>query len=109
MGASGSGKSTLLNILGGLEKADNGKVTYNGIELTALSDKELTKFRRDRVGFVFQQYYLLPDMNLEKNVRMGADLAQNSDYLSIIEELGLGEKLKIIPDIFLAVNSKGWL
>lgn len=97
LGASGSGKSTLLNILGGLEKADNGKVTYNGIELTALSDKELTKFRRDRVGFVFQQYYLLPDMNVEKNVRMGADLAENSDYLSIIEALGLGDKLKKYP------------
>ena len=97
LGASGSGKSTLLNILGGLEKADGGRVTYNGIELTALSDKELTKFRRDRVGFVFQQYYLLPDMNVEKNVRMGADLAENSDYLSIIEALGLGEKLKKYP------------
>lgn len=97
LGASGSGKSTLLNILGGLEKADNGKVTYNGIELTALSDKDLTKFRRDKVGFVFQQYYLLPDMNVEKNVRMGADLAQNSDYLGIIEELGLSDKLKKYP------------
>lgn len=97
LGASGSGKSTLLNILGGLEKADNGKVFYNGIELTSLSDKELTKFRRDRVGFVFQQYYLLPDMNVEKNVRMGADLAENSDYLGIIEALGLCDKLKKYP------------
>lgn len=97
LGASGSGKSTLLNILGGLEKADCGKVFYNECELTALSDKELTKFRRDKVGFVFQQYYLLPDMNVEKNVRMGADLADNKDYLSIIEALGLGEKLKKYP------------
>lgn len=97
LGASGSGKSTLLNILGGLEKADSGKVNYTGIEITALSDKELTKFRRDRVGFVFQQYYLLPDMNVEKNVRMGADLAQNSDYLGIIGALGLGDKLKKYP------------
>ena len=97
LGASGSGKSTLLNILGGLEKADNGKVYYNNCELTALSDKELTKFRREKVGFVFQQYYLLPDMNVEKNVRMGADLADNKDYLSIIEALGLGEKLKKYP------------
>ena len=70
---------------------------YNGVELTALSDKELTKFRRDKVGFVFQQYYLLPDMNVEKNVRMGADLAENSDYLGIIEALGLGDKLKKYP------------
>lgn len=97
LGASGSGKSTLLNLLGGLEKADGGKVVYNGIELTSLSDKELTKFRREKVGFVFQQYYLLPDMNVEKNVRMGADLAQNRDYLNIIEALGLGEKLKKYP------------
>lgn len=97
LGASGSGKSTLLNILGGLEKADNGKVYYNNCELTALSDKELTKFRREKVGFVFQQYYLLPDMNVEKNVRMGADLADNKDYLNIIEALGLGEKLKKYP------------
>ncbi|MGN0824529.1 MAG: ABC transporter ATP-binding protein [Candidatus Coproplasma sp.] len=97
LGASGSGKSTLLNILGGLEKADNGKVFYNDYELTALSDKELTKFRRDKVGFVFQQYYLLPDMNVEKNVRMGADLADNKDYINIIEALGLGEKLKKYP------------
>lgn len=97
LGASGSGKSTLLNILGGLEKADNGKVYYNNCELTALSDKELTKFRREKVGFVFQQYYLLPDMNVEKNVRMGADLADNKDYLNIIDALGLGEKLKKYP------------
>ncbi|MGN1104829.1 MAG: ABC transporter ATP-binding protein [Candidatus Coproplasma sp.] len=97
LGASGSGKSTLLNILGGLEKADGGKVTYDGIELTALSDKDLTKFRRDKVGFVFQQYYLLPDMNVEKNVRMGADLAVNSDYLNIIDALGLGDKIKKYP------------
>lgn len=96
LGASGSGKSTLLNILGGLEKADNGKVYYNNCELTALSDKELT-IRREKVGFVFQQYYLLPDMNVEKNVRMGADLADNKDYLNIIEALGLGEKLKKYP------------
>lgn len=97
LGASGSGKSTLLNILGGLEKADNGKVYYNNCELSALSDKELTKFRREKVGFVFQQYYLLPDMNVEKNVRMGADLADNKDYLNIIDALGLGEKLKKYP------------
>lgn len=97
LGASGSGKSTLLNVLGGLEKADGGKVFYGDIELTALSDKELTKFRRDKVGFVFQQYYLLPDMNVEKNVKMGADLAEGSDYLSIIQALGLGEKLKKYP------------
>ena len=73
LGASGSGKSTLLNIISGLERADEGKVFYGDREITALNDKELTLFRRDEVGFVFQQYYLLPDMTVDKNVRMGAD------------------------------------
>ncbi len=97
LGASGSGKSTLLNVMGGLEKVDGGKVFYGEREITALNDKELTEFRRDKVGFVFQQYYLLPDMNVDKNVRMGAELAGNGDYLPIIEALGLGEKLKKYP------------
>ncbi len=97
LGASGSGKSTLLNIIGGLEKADGGKVFYGEREISALSDKELTAFRRDKVGFVFQQYYLLSDMNVDKNVRMGADLVGNIDYRLVIEALGLGEKLKKYP------------
>lgn len=97
LGASGSGKSTLLNIMSGLERADGGVVKYGKKELSSLSDKELTLFRREKVGFVFQQYYLLPDMNVDKNVRMGADLAANKDYREIIEALGLGEKLKKYP------------
>ncbi|MGN1060264.1 MAG: ABC transporter ATP-binding protein [Candidatus Coproplasma sp.] len=97
LGASGSGKSTLLNLLGGLETPDGGQVFYDGENISALSDKALTAFRRDKVGFVFQQYYLLPDMNVEKNVRMGADLASNGDYKQILEALGLGEKLKKYP------------
>ncbi len=97
LGASGSGKSTLLNIMGGLEKPDEGSVIYNGQDLTALNDASLTAFRRENVGFVFQQYYLLPDMNVDKNVRMGADLAKNSDYRQIIDALGLGDKLKKYP------------
>ena len=97
LGASGSGKSTLLNILGGLEKADGGKISCNGKIISDMSDKDLTAFRRKYVGFVFQQYYLLPDMTVEKNVKMGAALAGNGDYIKIIEELGLGEKLKKYP------------
>lgn len=97
LGASGSGKSTLLNIIGGLEKADGGSVVVGDSNLTDLGDGELTLFRRREVGFVFQQYYLLPDMNVDKNVRMGADLAKNGDYKKIIEALGLSEKLKKYP------------
>lgn len=97
LGASGSGKSTLLNIMGCLEKPDGGKVFYGAEDVTDMTDKQLTLFRRKTVGFVFQQYYLLPDMNVDKNVRMGADLAQNKDYRSIIEALGLGAKLNKYP------------
>lgn len=97
LGASGSGKSTLLNVISGLEKPDSGSIEYDGVDITQLADKELTEFRKDTVGFIFQQYYLLPNMNVEKNVRMGADLVGNKDYLEIIEAVGLGEKLKKYP------------
>ncbi|MBR6044178.1 MAG: ABC transporter ATP-binding protein [Ruminococcus sp.] len=97
LGASGSGKSTFLNVVSGLERADSGSVTYDGTDITRLSDKELTKFRRDNIGFIFQQYYLLPNMTVEKNVRMGADLAGSKDWLEIIKAVGLGDKLKSYP------------
>ncbi|MGN1308100.1 MAG: ABC transporter ATP-binding protein [Faecousia sp.] len=97
LGASGSGKSTLLNILSGLERPESGSVRYDGEEITALSDSALTAFRRKTVGFIFQQYYLLPDMTVEKNVRMGADLAGNRDYQEILRAVGLEAKLKKYP------------
>ncbi len=97
LGASGSGKSTLLNVISGLERPDRGKVFYDTTDITALSDKELTSFRKENVGFIFQQYYLLPDMSVEKNVKMGADLAGNKDYETIIKAVGLGEKLHKYP------------
>lgn len=97
LGASGSGKSTFLNCLSGLERPDSGSIRYGEVDLSELSDRELTKFRRENVGFIFQQYYLLPDMTLEKNVRMGADLAGNKDYKEIIKAVGLGDKMKKYP------------
>ena len=97
LGASGSGKSTLLNCLSGLERVDYGKIKYKNTDITAFSDKELTKFRKDNIGFIFQQYYLLPDMTVEKNVRMGADLAGNADYKEVIEAVGLSGKMKKYP------------
>lgn len=97
LGASGSGKSTLLNCLSGLERVDGGHILYDGLDITGLADGELTKFRRDKVGFIFQQYYLLPDMTVDKNVRMGADLAGNADYKEIIRAVGLGDKAGKYP------------
>ncbi len=97
LGASGSGKSTLLSVLSGLEQPDSGRVFYDTTDITTLSDTELTAFRREHIGFIFQQYYLLPDMDVDKNVKLGADLAGNKAYRDVIEAVGLGEKLHKYP------------
>ncbi|EGP65851.1 ABC transporter, ATP-binding protein [Streptococcus sp. oral taxon 056 str. F0418] len=97
LGASGSGKSTLLNILSGLEKPDQGEVLYDGENIASLSESQLTKFRKDNIAFIFQQYYLLQELTVEQNVKMGAHLVKNQDYLPIIEAMGLKEKLHQYP------------
>lgn len=96
-GASGSGKSTLLNIASGLERPDDGSIIYSGKDIAGLTDKELTKFRRKHTGFIFQQYYLLPNLNVDKNVKMGADLAGNKNYREVIKAVGLEDKLQKYP------------
>ena len=97
LGASGSGKSTFLNVISGLERPDSGSVVYDECDITKLTDCELTKFRKDNIGFIFQQYYLLPNMTVEKNVRMGADLAENREYRENIAAVGLRDKSKKYP------------
>jgi putative ABC transport system ATP-binding protein len=97
LGASGSGKSTLLNVISGLEHAEGGEIIYDGNDITTLSDSRLTEFRKKNIGFIFQQYYLLPNMDVAKNVKMGADLAANKEYRTIIEAVGLGNKLHKYP------------
>lgn len=97
LGPSGSGKSTLLNVISGLERPDSGTIRYDDTDITALSDKALTQFRRDNVGFIFQQYYLLPNLTVGQNVKMGADLASNKDYRAIIEAVGLTDKMNKFP------------
>ena len=92
LGASGSGKSTLLNVISGLEPADAGTVSYNSRNICQMSDKEMTLFRRNVIGYVFQQYFLLPNLNVDKNVKMGADLVKNSNYRKLIEAVGLADK-----------------
>lgn len=97
LGASGSGKSTILNVLSGLERPDSGSITVNGQDITSMTDKNLTRFRRAQVGFIFQQYHLLENLNVDKNVKMGADLIKNKDYREIINKVGLSEKLNAKP------------
>lgn len=97
LGASGSGKSTLLSVLSGLEPPDGGKVFCAGEELTAMTEKQRTDFRRRRVAFVFQQYFLLSHLTVEKNVKLGADLAGNRDYAPLIDAVGLSDKKNKFP------------
>ncbi|MFC6686515.1 ABC transporter ATP-binding protein [Jhaorihella thermophila] len=77
LGPSGSGKSTLLNILGGLDRATDGQVFFRDSELSAMSDAELTRYRRDHVGFVFQFYNLMPSLTAQENVELVTEIARN--------------------------------
>lgn len=77
LGASGSGKSTLLNILGGLDRASEGEVWFEDHELSAMTDAELTRFRRDHVGFVFQFYNLMPSLTALENVELVTEIARD--------------------------------
>lgn len=98
LGASGSGKTTLLNAISGLEKPDSGSIKYDNKEICSLADKELTKFRRDKTAFIFQGYYLLPALNVELNIKMGASLAGVKNFQDIIDAVGLGGKEKKFPN-----------
>ena len=98
LGASGSGKSTLLNILGGLDTATEGTVTYRGQSLTHADDEELTEYRRAHVGFVFQFYNLIPSLTAEENVRLVADIADDPmEPAAALELVGLGERKDHFP------------
>ena len=97
LGASGSGKSTLLNVISGLEPADDGCIFYDNKNICGMSDNEITAFRKNTIGYVFQQYFLLPNLNVDKNVKMGANLAGNKDYRKLIEAVGLADKMKKYP------------
>lgn len=97
LGPSGSGKSTLLNSVSGLEKPDRGSIKYDGREICGLDNRQLTAFRREKTAFIFQAYYLLPALNVEANIRMGANLAGVKDIAAIIEAVGLKGKEKSFP------------
>ena len=101
VGTSGSGKSTLLHMLGGLDRPTGGTVTVDGKELSAMRDEELTIFRRRKIGFVFQNYNLVPVLNVYENIVLPIQLDGNAPdkaYVErIIETLGLEAKLQNLP------------
>ena len=102
VGTSGSGKSTLLHMLGGLDRPTSGSVTVDGREIFTLRDEELTIFRRRKIGFVFQNYNLVPILNVYENIVLPVQLdgrQPDKGYLdAIIETLGLGTKLRNLPN-----------
>jgi putative ABC transport system ATP-binding protein len=98
LGASGSGKSTLLNILGGLDVPTNGRVFYRTQELTDASDEELTAYRRDRVGFVFQFYNLVPSLTARENVAIVTEIARTPmSPEEALQMVGLDHRLDHFP------------
>ena len=98
LGASGSGKSTLLNILGGLDVPSGGEVYYQDHNLTAASPDDLTRFRREHVGFVFQFYNLIPSLTAVENVALVTEIAQRPlDPAEALGLVGLGERLNHFP------------
>ena len=102
VGTSGSGKSTLLHMLGGLDRPTSGTVTVDGREIFALKDEELTIFRRRKIGFVFQNYNLVPVLNVYENIVLPIQLdgrAEDRAYVAqILETLGLEKKLNNLPN-----------
>lgn len=102
VGTSGSGKSTLLHMLGGLDRPTGGSVEVDGKEIFSLKDEELTIFRRRKIGFVFQNYNLVPVLNVYENIVLPVQLdgkTPDASYIdSIIETLGLERKLENLPN-----------
>ena len=101
VGRSGSGKSTLLHMLGGLDRPDSGKVYIEGRDIFALKDERLAVFRRRKIGFIFQDYNLLPSLNVWENIVLPIGLdgkRVNRDYvMDIVKNIGMEERLKATP------------
>ena len=98
LGPSGSGKSTLLNILGGLDRPTAGQVLFRGSDLSGLSEREMTRYRRDHVGFVFQFYNLIPSLTARENVALVTEIARNPmEPAEALALVGLEERLDHFP------------
>ncbi len=98
VGPSGAGKTTVLNILGGMDKATSGEVLVDGTDIAKFSEKELTKYRRDDVGFVFQFYNLVQNLTAYENVELASQICKNPiDAEQVLGEVGLGARLDNFP------------
>lgn len=99
LGPSGSGKSTLLNIIGGIDAPDSGYVSINGEKMVDMTEKRLTRYRREHLGYVFQMYNLIPNLNIKENIEVGAYLSDHPlDIDDLLHTLGLYEHRHKIPN-----------
>ena len=99
IGPSGSGKSTLLNIIGGIDGADSGQICINGEMLEDMNEKTLTQYRRKHLGYVFQMYNLIPNLNVRENIEVGAYLSDHPlDIEELLNTLGLAEHWNKLPN-----------
>lgn len=99
LGPSGSGKSTLLNIIGGIDAADEGYISINGEKTADMNEKALTLYRRKHLGYIFQMYNLIPNLNIKENIEVGAYLSDNSlDVDDLLKTLGLYEHRHKLPN-----------
>lgn len=97
-GPSGAGKTTVLNILGGMDRASGGHLYVDGNDITLYSKRQLTAYRRDDIGFVFQFYNLVPNLTAKENVELALQICKNPlDAASVLEEVGLGDRLDNFP------------
>ena len=98
LGASGAGKSTVLNILGGMDTNDEGEVWIDGVNISNFDETQLTYYRRDDVGFVFQFYNLVPNLTAKENVELAAEIVKDAwDAEEALEAVGLGHRLHNLP------------
>lgn len=98
LGPSGSGKSTLLNIVGGLDRPTSGELYYRDTDLVALDDRDLTRFRRANIGFIFQFYNLIPSLTARENIQLVTDIASNPmDSMEALELVGLTDRADHYP------------
>ncbi|KAB1435751.1 ABC transporter ATP-binding protein [Candidatus Galacturonibacter soehngenii] len=98
LGPSGAGKSTVLNILGGMDSPDEGKVLVDGVDIATYSSKQLTKYRREDVGFVFQFYNLVPNLTAKENVELATQISPEAlDVDMVLEQVGLSDRKLNFP------------
>lgn len=98
LGSSGAGKSTVLNILGGMDTNDEGNVLIDGKDISTFNEKELTNYRRNDVGFVFQFYNLVPNLTAKENVELASEIVKDAlDATKVLQSVGLGERIDNFP------------